>query len=280
MNQAGANAKANAKATAQQAHNSDWIDTAARAGLVAYGVVHVLIGYLAVQLALGDREGAASTDGALQQLAEQPFGQALVWAVAVGFFLLVLWQGLEAAVGRRDEEGGKRTLKRLVSAGRAIVYLVIGISAVTKATGSGSSGGGGGGTDSTTAKVMEWPGGQVLVFLGGLAVIGVGVALLVMAYRESYLKHLDGQGRSGDTGTAYRWLARVGHVAKGISLGIVGGLFCYAAVTHDPKKSGGLDQALREVLDQTLGPVLLVLMGLGLAAYGVYCFAWARHFRK
>jgi hypothetical protein len=260
---------------AGQAHQSEWLDRAASAGLVAFGVVHLLIGWLAVQLALGDREGSADSSGALHQLAEQPLGTFLVWVVALGMLLLVAWKGLDAAVGYREEtDDTKRTRKRVIAAGKAVVYAAIAVSAIRVAVGSGSKSGG---TDSTTAKVMDLPGGQLLVGALGLGIIAVGVALLVMAWKESYLKHLDGEGRSGDTGTAYRWLGRVGHVAKGLALGIVGGLFLYAAVTLEPKKSGGLDQALVKVLDQPFGPVLLTAMGLGFAAYGLYCFAWARY---
>lgn len=262
---------------AGQAHRSEWLDRAASAGLVAFGVVHLLIGWLAVQLALGDREGSADSSGALHQLAEQPLGTALVWLVAVGMLLMVVWKGLDAAVGYREEtDDTKRLRKRVISAGKAVVYATIALSAIKVAVGSGSKGG----TDSTTAKIMDLPGGQVLVGLVGLGIVAVGIALLVMAWKESYLKHLDGEGRSGDTGTAYRWLGRVGHVAKGIALGIVGGLFLYAAATHEPKKSGGLDQALLKVLDQPFGPVLLVAMGLGFAAYGLFCFAWARYLNR
>jgi hypothetical protein len=271
--------------TARQVEQSDWLDKAAAAGLVAFGVVHLLIGWLAVQLAIGDREGSTDSEGAMQQLAEQPLGTALVWAVAVGMLFMVLWRGIEAAVGYREEQDDtKRLRRRLVSAGKAVLYAAVAVSAVTVATGSGGSGSGGGkggkgggGTDSLTAKVMDLPGGQVLIGAVGLGIIGVGIALLVTAWKESYLKRFDGAGQSGDVGKAYRVLGRVGHVAKGIALGIVGGLFLYAAVTHEPKKSGGLDQALLEVLDQPFGPVLLTLMGLGFAAYGLFCFAWARH---
>ncbi|MFB9315176.1 DUF1206 domain-containing protein [Nocardioides plantarum] len=263
---------------ARQVDDSDWLDRAASAGLVAFGVVHLIIGWLAVQLALGDRESSADSEGALQQLQEQPLGTALVWAVGIGMVLLVVWKGLDAAVGYREETDDKKRLrKRVVAAGKAVLYAVIAVSAFRVASGSGSGGGSKDGTDSTTAKVMDLPGGQILVGAAGLAVIGVGIALLVIAWKESYLKKLDGEGRSGDTGTAYRVLGRVGHVAKGIALGVVGGLFVYAAVTHEADKSGGLDEALRTVLEQPYGPVLLTLMGLGFAAYGLFCFAWARH---
>lgn len=264
------------QSTAQDAHDSPWVDRLAVAGLVAFGVVHLLIGWLAVTLALGDRQGGASSTGAVKQLAEQPYGKVLVGLIAVGMVLLVAWRLVEAAIGYRDEDEPKRTGKRLTSAGRAIVYGSIAFTAAGVALGSSSSGKGGG-TDSLTASLMDRPGGQLLVGAVGLGIIGVGVALLVVAWRESYLKKLDGEGKSGSSGTTYKWLGKIGYVAKGISLGVVGILFLYAAFTHEAKKSGGLDQALVTVLDQPFGPFLLVAIGLGFAAFGLFCFAQARH---
>jgi multisubunit Na+/H+ antiporter MnhB subunit len=265
-----------AESAGQQAHDSEWIDRAARVGLVAYGVVHLLIAWLAVQLALGDREGSADSQGAVQQLNEQPFGQVLVWAVAVGLFLLAIWQVLEAIFGYRDEEGFTQVRKRATAAGKAVIYVVIGISAVRAATGSSSSKKGG--TDSTTAKVMDWPGGQVVIGALGLAIIGIGGYLVYRAWTEKFAKHINAEGKSGDSGTAYLWFGKAGYTAKGVTFGIIGGLFLYAALTHDPKKSGGLDQALHKVLQQPFGPVLLIAIALGLACYGLFCFARARHF--
>lgn len=264
-----------AVSAARAAHGSEWVDRMAVAGLIAFGVVHLVLGWLAVQLALGNSKGGASTTGAVKQIAEQPFGGVLVWLVAVGMALLTLWQALEAAAGHRnDEKDSTRLRHRLTSAGKAVVYATICVSAVKVAVGSGSSGGG---TDSMTATLMDQPGGQVLVGLVGVVIIAVGVGMLVVAYRESYLKRLDIDGKTGRDGMAFRWLGRAGHVAKGLSLGVVGGLFLYAAFSHEPKKSGGLDQALLTVLAQPFGPVLLVAMGLGFAAYGLFCFAEARH---
>ncbi len=249
---------------------SDLPDGVARAGLVAYGAVHLVIGWLAVQLAFGERSGQASSTGAIEELAQQPFGVVLVWAIALGMFLLALWQGAEAVQGHEDEDGAKRTGKRVTSAGKAVVYVVIGISAVRKAIGSPSSGG----TDSTTAKIMDLPAGQLLVGAVGLTIAGIGTFFAVRAWTEGYMKKI---GATGKEGEAYRWLGKAGYAAKGVAFVIVGGLFCYAAVTHEAKKSGGLDQALKEVLDQPFGPVLLALIGAGFAAYGLFCFAWSRH---
>lgn len=251
-----------------------WVERSGRAGLLAYGVVHLTIGWLALQLALGDRAGSASAQGAVHELAQKPFGEVVVWLVAVGMFLLVVWQGIEAVFGHRAEEGLTRVRKRLTSAGKAVVYAAIGISAVQVAVGSGSSKGG---TDSTTAKIMDLPGGQLLVGAVGLAIIGIGAYFVYAAWTDKLRKKLDAQGKAGASGTAYLWLGRVGFTAKGVAFGIVGSLFGYAALTHEPDKSGGLDQALVKVLEQPYGPALLAAIAVGFACFGVFCFARARH---
>jgi hypothetical protein len=265
-----------AESAGRQAHQSEWLDHAARIGLVAYGLVHLVVAWLAIQLALGDKEGSADSQGAVQQLNEQPFGQALVWAVAVGMFLLALWQALEALFGYRDEEGFTQVRKRVTAAGKAVAYVVIGISAVHAATGSTSAKKNG--TDSTTAKVMDWPGGQVIVAAVGIGIVGIGGYLVHRAWTEKFAKHINAEGKSGETGTAYLWFGKAGYTAKGVTFGIIGALFLYAGLTHEAKKSGGLDQALHKVLQQPFGPFLLVVIAVGLGCYGLFCFARARHF--
>lgn len=267
-----------ARRVGDESRNSDWLDHAIRAGLVAYGVVHLLIAWLALQLALGDNSGKASSQGAMRHLAQQPFGEVLVWAVAIGMFLLVLWRLLEALLGHRDEEGGKRLRKRLTSGLKAVLYAAIGLSAVQVATGSG--GGKGSGSDSTTAKLMDLPAGQWIVAAVGLAIIGYGLNLIRRGWTEKFAEHLDAEGKSGDAGRAYLMFGKVGHIAKGVAIGIVGGLFVYAGVTHESKKSGGLDVALHKVLEQPFGPVLLAAIAVGIACYGLFCFARARHLSR
>lgn len=265
-----------AQRAGHQAHQSDWVDHAVRFGLVAYGVVHLVIAWLAIQLALGDQQGSASSDGAMHELAQQPFGALLLWLVALGMLLLVGWRLLEAAVGRRAEEGGERLRKRLGSLAKAVIYGSIGISALQVAIGSGGSSGG----PSTTAQLMNLPGGRWIVGLIGVGVIVYGASQVRRAFTEKFREHLTAEGKSGDAGSAYIWLGKAGYFAKGIAIAIVGGLFCYAAATHDPEKSGGLDRALHEVLQQPYGPYLLAAIAAGIACYGLFCFARARHLSR
>lgn len=257
----------------------DWVDHVAQAGLVAYAVVYLVIGWLAVQLALGDREGKPSSSGAMRELAQQPLGGVLIWAVALGMFLLVVWQLLEAVWGHRDADDDKeRAGKRAMSLGKAVLYGAIGVSGLKVAAGSG--GGGGSKQEAWTAKVMEWPAGQLLVGLVALAILAYGGYQVYLAWSEKFAKELDAGGRSGTSGTAYLWFGKAGYTAKGLVIAIVGVLFGYAALTHDAKKSGGVDQALFEVLDKPFGPVLLCLMGAGLLCYGLFTLARARHLSR
>ena len=258
----------------RKAGGSSVLDHAVRVGLVSYGVVHLLLAWLALQLAFGERSAQASSSGALHQLAQSGLGRGSLYVVAAGFAALVVWQGLEAAVGHRDEEGWKRLGMRFVSAGRAGVYGVLGYSALDIASGSDSQGGG---TDTWTAKLMAMPAGVWLVAAVGLGVAGVGFALIYHGWAEKFLSHLDIDGSTGRSGRAYSLFGKAGYTAKGVALVVVGLLFLSAAWTHDPDKSGGLDQALSKLLHQPFGAPILVAVAVGIACYGLFCFAWARH---
>lgn len=247
--------------------HSEVLDHAVRFGLVAYGIVHLMIAWLAAQIAVGGGGGDASGTGALHELAAQPFGGVLVWAVAIGMGLLVGWRLIEATQGDELPERAGSVLK-------ALIYGALAVSAVKVAAGAGSSGKG---TDGYTATVMGWPAGTWLVGLVGLSIIGYGAFTAWRGWSEKFLEHLDAEGQSGDSGTAYTVFGKVGYIAKGSALAVVGSLFVYAAVQHDPKQSGGLDQALREVLQRPFGPVMLLAIAGGLGCYGLFCFARARH---
>ena len=160
-----------------------------------------------------------------------------------------------------------------MSAGRAVVYAVIGWTAASTAVGSGS----GRSTDSLTAQLMSAPGGRWLVGLVGVAVVAVGVTLAVVGLTRKFTDHLDARATGGPRRTPVVVLGTVGYVAKGTALATIGSLFVTAAVQHQPRESGGLDVALHELGRQPAGTVLLLAVALGIGAFGLYCFAWARH---
>ena len=77
-------------------------------------------------------------------------------------------------------------------------------------------------------------------------------------------------------GTAITWTGRIGYAAKGIALTIVGVLFVVAAAKHRSSDASGLDGALSALRHAVAGQLLLTLMALGLAAFGVYSLARVR----
>jgi hypothetical protein len=250
--------------TAQKAQQSRVYDAAITVGLIAYGVVHLLIAWIALQIAWGRASEEGSHEGALHELASKPFGSVLLWIAAAGLFSLVIWKGFEVAYGFLD------TKKRLKAAGRGLLYLVLAISAAKVAMGSSKSSAGT--SSGLSAKLMQNGAGRVLVVLIGLVVIGFGVYQINKAVKKKFLQDLVG-GVSEST----ILLGRIGYAAKGIAFIIAGALFAWASIDYDPKKAGGLDTALRTVRDQPFGSVLLTLLALGVASFGIYAFVWSRN---
>lgn len=258
---------------ARRAKNSGAVRALARAGYVASGVLHVLVGWLAVQLALGRPTGAPDESGAFRTLAQAPGGEVLLWAVAVGFGALASWQLTTAVVGAPnvEHEAGERAK----SVAKAVLYGVLAASGAQYAQGAGGSGGS---EESMTAGIMAMPGGRWLVGVAGLAIVAVGGYHVVKGVRKRFLDDLAGTG-GGPVRPVVVQLGWTGYVAKGIALGVVGGLVVAAGATADASRAGGLDEALRAMRDQPYGSALLLVVGLGIAAYGGYSFARARFAR-
>ena len=263
---------------AERVGDSALLEGLARVGLVAYGVVHLLIGWLALQIAWGGTSGAsADSSGALSTVAEQPFGKILLWLVAVGMVALALWQASEAIWGHHERMVGKRVRKQVSSGAKAVLYAALGVSAALVALGSGSSSSQS--QQEATSGVLAWPGGQVIVVIAALIIIGVGVAGVVKGVKKSFAEEIDTSSMSPTARSAVARLGQVGYIARGLALGVVGGLLGYAAVTFDAQQARGLDGAMRTILDQPFGQFLLTAVALGFVAFGLFAFLQARYRR-
>ena len=269
-------AAGDAQQAGREVAGSKWFRMLVSVGLVAYGIVHILIGWLALQIALagfgtgGGGEEEASQQGALAEIAEQPFGAVLLWAIVVGLFAMAAWQLMEAGWGHLDRPAGfKRIRKRISSAGRAVAYIVLGIAAFGAAQGSPETGDSN--EEGLTAQLLAAPFGRILVIALGVGVLALGVRNAVRGITRKFTRDLE-----GSVSRKVEILGQVGYIAKGVAFGVVGALFVWAAVGYDPERAGGLDDALRTINEAPFGPVLLALVAVGLIAFGVYCFAWAR----
>jgi len=263
---------------AEQAGDSRSLELLARVGLIAYGVVHVLIGWLALQIAWSaSGSKSADTSGALKTVADQPFGKFVLWLVALGLVALALWQVSQAIWGHRDREGASRVRKRVTSGAEAAIYAVLGISAASVALGSGASSSQS--ERQATSGVLAWPGGEVIVVVAGLIIIGVGVAGVVKGVRKSFMDEIDGSSMSPVARQGVVRLGQVGYIGRGVALGVVGGLLAYAALTFDRQDAQGLDGAMRTILVQPFGKFLLTAVALGFVAFGLFAMLQSRYRR-
>jgi len=267
-----------ASGKAEQAGDSASLELLARVGLIAYAVVHLLVGWLAVRIAWGaSASKSADSSGALKTLAVQPFGKILLWLVAVGLVALALWQASEAIWGYRNRDGARRVRKQVTSGAKAVIYAALGVSAASVALGSGSSSSQS--QQKATSGVLAWPAGQVIVVVAGLIIIGVGVAGVVKGVTKSFSEEIDISSMSPVARKGVARLGQVGYIAKGVALAVVGGLLSYAALTFDRQKAQGLDGALQTILAQPFGRFLLTAVALGFVAFGLFAILQSRYRR-
>jgi uncharacterized protein DUF1206 len=272
---------ATASSKASRAQNSKTMQILGRAGMVCYGVVHLVLAYLAIQVATGDKSEQADQKGAIQEIGSTAFGGFLLWVLGLGLIAYGAWQVLLAVRGFHwVDKKGKRTRKRIGAAARAVVGFSLGVTSIVYATGSSSSSSSSSDKQQTmTAKLLALPAGPFLVGIVALVIIGVAIGTAVKGIRKSFVDDLDMTDLPRGTQQWVRRLGVVGYVAKGVTFCIVGILVGVAAIQHDPKEAGGLDAALKTLASQPFGTVALFVVALGLAAYGVYCFAAAKAHR-
>nr|MDT0656559.1 DUF1206 domain-containing protein [Micromonospora sp. DSM 115978] len=264
-----------AHSQAHRARNSRALETLARAGFVGYGIVHLLFAWLALQIAFGTAPADGDQSGAMRTLAAQPLGRFLVIAIGVGLLAMAIWQAFEAAIGHREDRGNERTMERIASAARTVVYLYFAWTAYKVFTNANSNS-----ADSQqnlTEELMRSTGGRWLVGLAGLGLAAIGAGLVVYGAIKRFEKHLRTGQMSIRTRKVVRRLGVAGYAAKGVAYGVSGLLVLVAAVRYDPEKSRGLDAALHTLREQSYGMVLLTLVALGIAAFGAFCFAQAKY---
>lgn len=263
-------AKAAAKTAAREAESSPAFEAVARAGYVANGVVHVLIGAIVLVLAFGGDADGGDQTGALKAVAAAPLGFVLLWLIAIALCALGLWHLAEGILARDrsgDIEGAARKWgRRAAEWGQALVFVALGLIAASVALGARPD----------AEKTAEWasrglldiPGGSIALALIGLGIGVGGVSFVVMGIRRSFRSRM--RIPHGARGRTVEIAGIIGFVAKGIALLIVGVLVLIAAVRADAATAGGLDGAIDALLGLALGPLLAGAVGAGFLAYGFF----------
>jgi hypothetical protein len=257
---------------------TDSFEGLARAGLIARGVVYGIIGILALKLALGDGGEATNQQGALQTIAQGPFGKVLLALMAIGLIGYAAWRLIRAALGH-GPEATDDTKDRIAGAVSGIAYAALCVTALQILFGSGSSGGPSNNPDGTTGGVLDWPAGQVLVVIAGLVFIGVGLDQARKGLKKKFLEESKTEEMSSEVRKAFTAIGVSGHVARAIVFALIGWFLIRAAIEYDPDKAVGLDGALAELGQAAYGPILLGIVAAGLICFAAYSVADARYRR-
>ncbi|WP_083587240.1 DUF1206 domain-containing protein [Agrococcus sp. Marseille-P2731] len=250
---------------AEEHSATSWVESV---GQSANGLVHMLIGGIAIGVAFG-AGGSADQSGAMRAIDSTLLGGIALWCVGIALVALSL-HAFVVAVAQ------SRTSRRdaLRAAGRGIGHGVVGGTALIFAAGGDVDGEET--TESVSSALLTNPLGQWLVGLVGVVVVGVGVAFVLRGVRRRFFEDVAPSARFCRLVEA---LGAPGFVAKGVAIGIAGVLFVIAAVRVDPEEAGGLDGALQSLTTVPGGVIALLAIAVGLIVYGAYCVArgvWAR----
>ena len=239
-----------------------------RIGLAASGLVYVAMGVVSARVAfLGARNSEEGVPGALRFLLEQRNGAWVLGAVVAGLVGIALAHAVEATRRR-----GLWT--RLGQAVAAISYAALAWTAARLLLHLGRGG------PSLERSGISWllsaPGGEALLEIAAVAVIAGGLWEMVQGLRGPAKAARPPRALARGLG----YVARFGLFARGSVLFGVGYFLFLAAEESDPRRARTLGGVLRSFSHTALGPWLMGVIGLGLAAYGVHLWSLALWKRK
>lgn len=253
------------------------IERLARLGYASIGIVYMIVGGFAVAAGLGRRGSTGGHKDAFALIRDQPFGRVLLAVIAIGMIGYVLWRFVSAVTDNEHRGSDAKGLSiRLASFFRGLVYAAFAVEVIRMIAGNGGGGGGGGDQEARhwTARLMQQPFGVWLVAAAGIGVVAYGAYQLYAAWDSKLSKRISlGEIDSNVRGKVIA-ISRFGIGARGLVFFVIGGSLVLAAFRHNPQAAHSTTGALRELPDP-----LLILVGFGLAAYGVYALVNAKYRR-
>lgn len=248
----------------------DWALPVMRAGYGGRGLTYVLIAGLSLWT-IWQGGQAQGTSEALKSVESSPFGMIILLAIGIGLLCYTAWRIIDGLADLEDEgSDAKGMIARAGMIVTGLAHAAIGVAAITLAIGGNSSGGSGGQSKiaSATETVMSAPFGIWIVGIAGLCTVGAGIYYLRKGYTQSYRSKLESNHFTRNWNT----VLRLGVIAQGVVVGIIGGFLCYAAYTADPQKAGGLGQTFGWLSGQLYGQVLVTALCVGLLGFAVFLF--------
>lgn len=254
------------------------VETLARLGYAARGIVYGLIGILSLQAAQGFGNPNVDQATVFKKILSQSYGSIMLWIVIIGMAGYALWRLVLALFdleGDGQRKGG--TIKRISYFFSAVSYFVLAFLAYNILK--GGSGSSSNATADITAKVLSMPGGTILIGLIGLVLIGIGLYGIYLGFSSKMEKRFDWGKLGNQERRLAIWVGRIGYAARGVVYTLIGIFLVQAAVTYDPSKAKGLGGALMSLGQQPYGKWALIVVSAGLIAFGIYSLVLARYRR-
>lgn len=252
----------------------NWFEKFARFGLASKGAVYLLMGTLSVLAAFGLSREKGDKEQAFKVIYDQPFGKVVLVAIAIGLLGYVMLRTFQAI---KDTEHKGKDLKGILTrigyAISALLYIAIGAYALKLVFGNGGDDGG----DSrqfVVSKVLAYPAGEYIVGIAGLIVIGVGIYQITRGVTGKFMKKVNLV--NSNMKDAFKSAGTVGYISRGVVLGIIGYFLFYAARNSNPEEAQGTSAAF-DFLQNEFGSLMMAVVALGLAGYGVFCFVKAKY---
>jgi len=274
-------AKQTSKAVLSEAKHkaaAPWVKWLERLGFITRGVLYVVIGVLALQLAAGAGGGTTSPTSAIAVIGRQPFGKIFLIVIAIGLVGYALWGVVRAVLdplGRGSDAKGLFDRAGFLFSGLSYALLLVPTLAAIMSKPSTSAAGG----SAVPAGLASGPGGKWLVVAFGILWLAMGAGQLASAYSAHFLRDLKTGEMSANELKTATWLGKSGYAARGVVFGIIGLLILQAGLAGGSTQSKGFDAALAALAHAPYGLVLLGLVALGLVLFGAYsimCAKWTR----
>lgn len=251
-----------------------------RTGFVARAITYGVIGGLALALALGAGTAGATPNqqGALALIARSVLGRVALVVICAGLLAYALWKLAQGIAGRGPEGGGgSRPQDRIANLAGGVVYVGFFVLAIRVL--SGTSGNSSAEPRHAAAGVLGWPGGQVIVGIGGVALIAISLYQLYDAIRGKFAKGIEAQRMGPSERRVFMLLGYVGLAARAAVFGLIGYFLLRTAIDFQAKKAVGVDGALARLHHQPLGPEALGLVAVGLLIFSAFSLLEARYRR-
>ncbi len=255
-----------------------------RVGWLAKGVVYVVAGVLALIVAAkasGWSKAAAaptkeaSPTGALATIAHMSGGALLMWVLAIGMLLYAAWRLVTALLP--GGHGAKASITRIGYLVSAVLYTTFAFTAISLARSANANPNGNTKVTSLSQRLMAHSGGRLLIGVVGAITIAAGLYRLAKGFRGDVTDELNLSSLSPARRRTTERLGAIGEIGRGLGIGLIGFFLIRAAVTYDAAQATGLDGALRRLATQSWGLAVVVVIGVGFAAYGVFCAATFTH---